>query len=53
MFCYHDAIIHNGHVFAVTQTGTVYVWDHLMWGKKFHPYIYILVSLSMVVNKLH
>jgi hypothetical protein len=50
MFCYRDAIIHNGLVFAVTQTGTVYAWDHLMWGKFFHPY-FLFVSSSMVVNK--
>jgi hypothetical protein len=50
MFFYRDAIIHNGLVFAVTQTCTVYVWDHLMWGN-FFIHIYFLVSSSMVVNK--
>jgi hypothetical protein len=29
MFCYQDAIIHKGFVFATTQSGTVYVWNHV------------------------
>ena len=50
-FCYRDAIIHKGIVFAVTQAGAVYAWNHLSWGIFFFSHKVFLLSLFMDVNK--